>query len=148
MAAANYYNVAAQIKAVIAADPAGAIGAADVQIEQLPILDPQGIRKVYILTDDRQAPAGEQMIMAGKSTDFLVTYSIWCFGFHLDEGQDAAKMRDDLMGAVEVAIMNDRTLNGSVRTCWIEGGAFEAADGNGIFRAGEIRLTCHMQALR
>lgn len=146
MSAANYYAVSAAIKAVIAANSA-TIGNADVQIETLPMLDPEGIRKVYILVDGRDAPAGEQRLAAGRTTDFLVTYSIWCFGFHIESGEAAAKMRDDLIGAVEIALMNNRTLNGTVHTCWIEGGAFEAANGNGIFRAGEIRLVCRMQGM-
>jgi hypothetical protein len=55
----------------------------------------------------------------------------------------AARARDDLIGRVEIALMENRTLNDKARGLWLEGGLFDNAkdeDRGSFISAGEVRV--------
>ena len=97
---------------------------------------------VAVYLDRRDAPAGLQSASGGQRTRFEIRFSIWCYEFHLDM-QTAIKLRDELLGRVEVALIKNSTLGGTVAGAWIEGGEFQNAKnpgGTGFFSGGEIVL--------
>ena len=69
----------------------------------------------------REAPG--QPLAAGKRTRWHVRLSVWAVGF-ANTFEKAAKERDDLVGSLELVLMNNRTVGGKVAAGWLEGGEF------------------------
>lgn len=147
MAAVDYFSIEVAIETILKAD--ATLGSnVTVMVEEQIQLDPQGGPKVYIYADSRRAPPDIQRLRAGTSTDIELLISVWCFAFNMDPRQ-AAKDRDTLVGNVELSLMADRTLNGTVQASWLEGGEFQNLNHNNYqWRGAEIRLTCMVQATR
>lgn len=103
-------------------------------------------RAVGIYLMSRNAPADMQRLAAGTRTDFLVTFTVRCFGFDIESIRAASERRDDLIGDVENALMTDREIQGQAIKSWLEGGDFFLAEESGFIAAGDIRLTCHVAA--
>ena len=147
MARVDYFGIEEAIKTVLEANAA----LAGVQVgieEELPFtaaVDPQ----VEIYLERRDAPE-LQPLAGGQRTRFLVRFSIWCYGVSLDSIAKACEVRDDLIGAVELALMADRTLGGTVNASWLEGGAFDTKEtpgaSSGFGMGGEIILMADVKA--
>ena len=139
MARVNYFALEEAIQTILRADPT--LSGVSVEIErEIEFID-NAQSAVIIYLDGREAPEDMQRLAAGTRTDFHVMFTLWCMEFHLDSIAQAAKLRDDLIGKVEVALMKERTLNGNVQGSWLEGGEFLTADsGSGFLSAGEIKL--------
>ena len=146
MAAINYYEIELQIKAVLAAF-AGLAGIRMADPEILPSFDPMSGDSVFIYLENENCPDDLQRLRAGTSTDSYLTFSIWCFAWHMDSVSLASKARNDLRGQVALALMGNRTLNGTVITSWISGGRFNRLEDNGFWSGGELILTAHAQAV-
>ena len=83
-----------------------------------PFINIEGLR--------RSAPNDEQTISGGTKQNYLlnISYSVWCAA--LDK-ESAIKMRDDLVGYLEIALISDRKLTTIDNeelfdTSWLTGG--------------------------
>lgn len=95
------------------------------------------------------APPDAQPLTASLKQRLQVRFEIWCWRFAMTNTQ-AAELRDALVGDVELALMLDRTLNGTVNTSWLEGGRFNRAEDpqslGRFFCGGEVVLVCDVMA--
>jgi len=136
---ADYWAIREGIKEVLEADTslAGATFLIEAEVLFSPERCPYGI--VYL--NRRTAQPGEQRISAGTRIDFTSHFSIWCAHYSFESLPKAVELRDDFIGTVEVALMKNRTLNGTVRDSWLDGGDFfDTADEKSFIAIGEIRL--------
>ena len=121
MARVDYFNIEEAIKTILDAD-ADLAGVSVLVEEELTV---QRGNVIGIYLDDRDAADADQSLSAGTRTRFNVRFTIWCW--HFGVGRDRRvpmEQRDDLVGKVEIALMKERTLNGTVTTSWLEGGEF------------------------
>lgn len=92
---------------------------------------------VAIYFEDRRAPLEQQRLAAGRRTDYEIRMTFWSFGFSINSLREAKKLSRDLMRRLEVSLMGDRTLGGTVGGLWLEGGAMDLERGTkGSFLAG------------
>ena len=120
MSTIDYHGVMVSLKAIFEAD--SRTSGVPVFIEQEPTFDINGSGKaIVIIFDGRQAPGDIQRIAAGKHTVFRARYGIWSVGFGIsyDEG---AQRRDELLGAVDLVLNDNRTVSGKLSHSWVEGG--------------------------
>ena len=142
MARVDYYSIEKAIQTVLKADPD--MADVDVLVEQDVQLGQNPTVAIYI--ESRSAPANLQRISAAKRTNFQVIFTLACFGFSLDIEQ-AMKLRDDLMGKVETALMKNPSLNNAVSFSYLSGGQFENATANNSFIArGDVTLVAEVSA--
>lgn len=92
--------------------------------------------------------SGRQVLAAGTAKRILVEFELVCIAADLEEFRTAAKRRDELMGNVQLALLSDVTLGGTVELRDMTGGDFENAnaDGGGILASGTIRVQIEQQA--
>lgn len=96
---------------------------------------------IYIYLDRRDAPIDLQTLANGTRTNYRLTFSIWCVEWHFDTVRDAVRLRDDLIGNVELALMSDRTIGGNCKYSWLEGGEMGNYENDGTFLStGQITL--------
>lgn len=104
---------------------------------------------VVIYCQGVEAPVGDQPLSASRKQRIQVRFEIWCWRFGMTL-QAASELRDSLVGDTELALMLDRTMNGTVLTSWLEGGRFgRQEDPQSIgrfFSGGEIVLVCELMA--
>ncbi len=146
MARVDYYAIEQGIETLLKADTD--LSEANIAIEEE--LTFQRGDTILIYLDRRDAPAEEQTLSAGTRTRLLVTFSIWCFHFGMSKKQDVLERRDDLIGNTEIALMQDRTLSGTVETSWLVGGEFQTGpnpEGKGYGSGGEIQLVADVNAI-
>lgn len=74
---------------------------------------------VYLVS--RTAPADQQALVAGLKTRFLLRFEIWSWRFSMDLAE-AFRLRDELLGLVEVGLMTDPYLGQTCNCSWLEGG--------------------------
>ena len=105
-------------------------------------------RTVIIRLVSRDAPEELQSLTAGLRTRFLISYSVSCFFFAL-EVSEAARGRDELLGQVELALINQRQLARSdINSIWLEGGDFDQGGADiGFYAGGEILLIVDAEAV-
>lgn len=146
MAVIDFYNIEVQIKAILEAysDLSG-VRVSDPEI--LPSFDPMGGDGIYIYLENESCPDNIQRIRAGRSTDSYLTFSLWVFAWHSDSVTLASKERNRIRGLVELALMGNRTLNGTVITSWLRGGRFNRLEDNGFWSGAEVILEAHAQAV-
>ena len=84
----------------------------------------------------RSAPLERQRISAGRVTIFDVQISCVCVEYDLTSVESAMRKLDDLISLVEIALMKDRSLKGSVEGCTINGGKFDSLTENNHFIVG------------
>lgn len=125
MAAIDYYNIKAQIKSIIEND--GDVSPAVVEIDKDLWLSPEMSPGVYIYTTGRSAPSERQQLRAGRGTVYEIRHTLIVLHHSFESIEKASELRDDFLGALEVVLMKDRTLNGAVETMWLEGGDMGAA---------------------
>lgn len=142
----DYYGIETAIKDILEADAGNDLpDNLKVFIESQIAFNDEGCPGVYIYLDRRDAPPQIQRIAAGTRTDMEVDLSLWCAEFH-DSVEDASRLRDDLIGKVEVALMADRTLNDTVTAFWLRGGDFNMLQDNGFLSMGEIKMRARVVA--
>ncbi len=142
MAAIDYNDIETEIQTVLVA----ALGAGyNVTTEVTQPLDSQPWVAIYI--KDR-VDSDIQVCAGGTIKKYSVTFSIWCWGWSLDNPMSAAKKRDDLIGKVEIALMGNRKLNGKVDNGTIHGGEFGTTEGQtkGTLLGGEIIYKVEVKA--
>lgn len=131
MARIDYYAIETNIKAALAAD--ATLTGVMIVVEEQPNFGDGPL--ILIAMDRRDAPEG-QPIAAGKRTRMRMRVRLWCFGTSLHI-PDAMQARDDLIGKVEIALMNARsTLADQIGQYWITGGEFETSKGGAGFVCG------------
>src|SRR3990167_5582044 len=108
MSAVDYHGILTELKAILEEDPA---------------FDLSGAGKAIVLTLSRRRPTSRQPLAAGKRTRWEVSFSVWAMGFDMSF-EAAASKRDDLVGALELVLMNNRTVSGKLGSGWLEGGEF------------------------
>ena len=121
MAAVDYHGILTELKAILEAD--ASLDGVPVFIEEDPTFDLSGAGKAIVLTLSRRRPTSGQPLAAGKRTRWEVSFSVWALGFDMSFEAAAAK-RDDLVGALELVLMNNRTVSGKLGSGWLEGGEF------------------------
>jgi len=97
---------------------------------------------VIIYLDQREVPIDQQTLSANTRARQVLTFSIWCWHFAL-EVADGMRKRDDLLGKLELVLMNDDTFGDTVEASWLAGGQFmrlENAEGDGLMAGAECRL--------
>jgi len=114
-----------------------------VYIERPLMLEPPAI---FIYRDRRDAIENDQRISAGRRVDYDFQMSIWVMDGDFDSVEAATKRCDTLLGKVEVALLNDRTLGGTVGYHWFTGGEFVSGEDNGFYSAAEIAMTARVHA--
>lgn len=131
MSAVNVYTIETAIKALLDADSAlnPVAGRVPVYIEE-DVLAINGLADnamVVAIYAERREPHLDQNISAGKSTRWLVRFSIWIMKFSVDSMRQAIADRDIGLQNLELALMKDPTLGGTVSTAWLEGGDMVSA---------------------
>jgi hypothetical protein len=91
---------------------------------------------VCIYTTRRDAPVDDQRIAAGRKLVYNVTLALWCWQYALESAARAIELRNDLVGAVEIALMRDRTLGGTVDFIVLSGGDFVTVKDSSRFASG------------
>jgi hypothetical protein len=142
MARVDYFGIQEQIAAILRDDEDVRALVAEVSVEEEVVMNEMAPH-VIIYLEDRQAPADMQGLRAGQATRFLLRFSIWCIAYSIEKISHAIKLRDELIGTVEVALMKERSLRGAVNKCWLEGGQMPSSrlpNNAGWFSGGEIVL--------
>jgi len=137
MARLDYYAIEVAIKTILDAT----LLATTVLIEEVVAYIEGPLVVIYL--DRRRAPAELQQLSAGTSTRFELDLTLWCLALSYDGVREASQLRDNIIGQVEVAMMADRTIGGTVMSSWIEGGEFRNSrteDDSGFISAGEVKI--------
>lgn len=144
MARVDYYNIETKIQSALTGAAALAGVTVEIESELLFSMERTPWIGVYF---DRRSPA-DQSLSAGQRTKYRLYFSVWCWEFNLDPVA-AIQRRDDLVGKTEVALMGDRTLDGTVRFSWLEGGQMPSGrlpEQTGFVSGGEIILVAEAEA--
>lgn len=147
MARVDYYAIEQELQSVLAAD--SSLQGTQIMVEE-PIQFAKEVgRWVEIYGERRDAPSELQRVAGGTILIYRLRLAIWCYAVGM-KVSDAIKNRDELLGTVEIAIMNARIQNQltRVRNLSIEGGelppAFQAEKNSGLISAGEIIVACEV----
>lgn len=143
MAAISLRTIATGIQTVLLADASLAARGVKVEVEpDFSLAFEYGVL-IAIYPDRWDAPAEMQRIGAGRRLDKRITFSLWICSMGLDL-LEATRLRDEVQGEVELALMSNRRLNNTVATSWPAGGEYlTVGPGNEDFVAMvELRLVC------
>ena len=121
MAVVDYHGILTSMKTILEDD--ASLGDVPVFVEEDPQFDLSGAGRALVLTLGSRREGGGQPLAAGKRTRWHVRVGVWAVGYALSF-EAAAKLRDDLVGLVELVLMNNRTISGTVAAGWLEGGEF------------------------
>lgn len=121
MAVVDYHGILTELKTILDAD--ATLGDVPVFIEEDPQFDLSGAGRAIVLTLSSRREGGGQPLAAGKRTRWHVRIGVWAVGYALSF-ELAAKARDDLVGLLELVLMNNRTVSGKMAAGWLEGGEF------------------------
>ena len=145
MARVDYYALETAVKTALEAD-AAVVATAGLVILVEEEVSMHRVPVVVITLASRAAPDELQPLRAGKGTRFLVELVLFVYFYALDVSE-AARQRDDLVGKVEIALMNDRTLGGACNYLYLTGGTFVTArDESGFNSGAEVRVTVDVTA--
>ena len=145
MSRINYSAIEDAISAQLLADATVAAGGTKVFVEEA-ISSVEG-RQVFIYLERRDMPDNMQSLSAGKAERSLLRFSIWCYGSTLEGSRASMSRRDQLLGEVEIALMKDRTLGGTVIKSWLNGGEFRSGMADDFYMCGaEIVLIADVKA--
>lgn len=144
MAALDYWLIKEAIKARLEADPL--TNHMSVVIHSLVQPIPELMPWVGIFMTNRVAPPREQKLAMGTTTDMTMGLTLVVAEYSLESLEEAVRRRDNAVGAVEVALIRNRTLGGAVDHLWLQGGNFfdQPAD-RGWTALGEIIMQCRSQ---
>lgn len=145
MARIDYFAIEQEIQRVLKEDATlvGA-GVVHVVVEEDVVTSPEMCPWVGVYIADRESSGSP--ITAGQQQRFKVRYEVWCYD-HALEVPEASRLRDDLIGKVEVALLKKPTLNGKVTTMMITGGTFDSGRVDaGFLMGGSIVLEIEKKA--
>lgn len=155
MARIDYNAIGEAIRELLVTDPqvSPATGAPIIELEgNAPFSDQGAIdaeRTPYvgIYLTGRDAPADDQRLRAGQTTTMRLRYTLLVVTYAADGVESAIRARNDLIGKVEVALMTDRTLGGTVDFHVLDGGDMPSARvGNGFAAFGDVLVTAQTTA--
>ncbi len=137
MAAINYTGIQDAIEAILKADVR--TNAARVFVEEEPefgLMDAQQVIAVYL--EERVTPEKSEYIALGKKVRLHLKIPIWVAAFSTETYRRACELRNSLLGNLELVLMDNATLSGTVESSWLNGGAIISAKSaqSGIWMAG------------
>ena len=121
MAAVDYHGILTTLKTLIEAD--ALTSGIPVFVEEDPQFDLSGSGKAVVLTLGSRREAQGQPIAVGKRTRWTVRIGVWAVAYGITF-EEASRLRDGLVGDLELVLMNNRTAGGKLASGWIEGGEF------------------------
>lgn len=142
----DYWALKQEVKAVL--EEAALTGVGTVFVEEDVQVAAEMAPWVCVYLIEREIPEG-QPIAAGYRTRMRVRFSVWVWVHNL-ELERAERDRDRLVGEIELALMNKRTLNDMVEGILLEGGELPSKsdpDSHGFFSGGEIRFVTDVTAI-
>ena len=154
MAAINYAGIRDAIESILNSKtgPGGVLEGSRIYIEEEPqfgLMDQA--TAIALFMDTRTAPDGQQSISMGTRTRIYLRVTFWVVAFSMENFRKACDMRDAVMGRLELLLMDNRTLNDTVGTSWLNGGElFSAKDpqNNSVFTAvAEVVMTLDVSAI-
>lgn len=111
-------------------------------------LEPPDESVVNVKLVNDPALADQQALVAGTMTRRRLGFEIEAWRFAMSV-HDAMALRDSLVGDIELALMNDRTLGGTVIYSWLEGGTFAKPPeprNLGFIVSGTVNLAADVEA--
>lgn len=124
MTAIAYNDIAQAIRSRLLTSLAGQQNPMPQIVVEEPFKPVESFVGIYLAT---AAPGFPQSLAAGKKSLRTIRFDIWCWRFAMSNA-DAFRLRDSLVGDVEVALMIDPTFGGTVQSSWLAGGTFLRAD--------------------
>jgi len=91
---------------------------------------------------ERRDASPEQYMAANTIQRYMLTLSIWCFSFGLNL-DEAIQVRDDMIGKVELVLLENPTINGLVDNIVLLGGEMLPTmkpENVGVVVGAEIRV--------
>ncbi len=145
MSRIDYFLIEEKIKQQLEADDELNTDVSEILIEEELTFQRGKIIGIYL--DRRDAAPENQTLSFATRIRFELRFNIWVFAWHL-EVREAIHLRDDLLGKVELVLMADRSLQGSVTSSWISGGEFDnGQDGGGFYSGASIELIADKTAV-
>ncbi len=145
MARVDYFNIEEKIKQQLEANDEINTDVSAIIIEEELTFQRGKIIGIYL--ERRDAPPENQTLSFATRIRFELKFNIWVFAWHL-EIREAIHLRDDLLGKVELVLMADRSLQGSVGSSWISGGEFDNGIGeSGFYSGASIELLADTTAV-
>ncbi len=102
---------------------------------------------VGIYAENRNAADSDQPLGAAQIVRYTHTLKLIVAFLGFDSLAETTRIRDDVLGRIEIALMKDRTLKGTVVTSWPIGGEMGFAINEGSFMAvAELMLNADVCA--
>lgn len=98
----------------------------EVEIDEVQGLPDDGGRALIVESMNRRPSSGQPM-SAGRRLRNRFSIIVTSVGFDMESFRAAAAKRDALLGQVELAVLDDRTIGGMVANLEIQGGEFYRA---------------------
>ena len=146
MAGIDYNGIAASLQAALQADAALSQATVSIEDEVPGALDIGPWVVIYLLR--RDAPVGEQRLAAGTRLSYIAQYVVYCWQYSLESEVRAVELRNDLLSAVEVALLRkQKTLGAGVEFVTLEGGGVVSLRQDAKFiSGGELIVNCRVAA--
>lgn len=140
----DYYGIELELQALLEADPS--MNGVVVTVEEHGVNHAEQAPLVNIRLDRRDATAA-QPIAGGQRTRYAIRFVLLCSQYSLESVEQAARLRDDLIGRVEVVLMKNRRIGGMVHYLTLVGGPFgiEHQD-TGWLATGEVVAVADLDA--
>lgn len=145
MARVDYSAIEQQIKTILLAD--STLAGVTVEVERNGLESPEQCPWVGVYLERRRIE--RRPIAAGTRMDYRVAFLLWCYEYHMESIETANTARDNLIGKVEIALMKNPTLGGTVTTMMLadDAGEFETAQASpGFLSGGSIRAEAVVKA--
>lgn len=123
MSRVDYYAITEEIKTILDAS-AHITSTPNIVVEDDVIFGTFDHTPQIMVYLTNRTPAPNQRIAAGRDTRYRLQFSIWvwCSGLGKQGVKDAINLRNDLLGQIELELMEKRTLNEMVDGLWLQGG--------------------------
>lgn len=122
MAAIDYTGILSTLATLLAAD--SRLAGVRIFVEEDPQFGLADQGKAIVLTLVNRSSSSGQSMSAGKRTRYSVNIGAWSVGFDMASFNDACIKRDAVLGALELVLMDNRTISGKVTSAQLEGGEF------------------------
>ena len=121
MAAIQYASIREQIKSILEGDTR--TSGAQIYIEEEPQFGLSDVQQTILIYFDRRvAPPGEQTLSAGKRLRYNLHVVLVVAYFSMESFKAACDGRDELLSNLELVLMANPTIGGTVNVSWLEGG--------------------------
>ena len=125
MAAIDYVSIRNQLKTLLEAD--ARLAGVRVYIEEEPQIGLSDVQKAIAVFTDNRIASPDQNAAAGKRTRYNLRTSLWTVYFDMSSYLAACNGRDVVLAQLELVLMDNRTLGGTVTASWLEGGEMFSA---------------------